>query len=224
MQQKLSHDWVLSIDQAYELQRKLAEKVTIADRLSSVGLVAGVDVAYDKNTDELVAGVAVLELATLSLVEFVWSRAKQKFPYVPGLFSFRELPAVVESLHKLTSSPDLFVCDGQGIAHPLRFGLASHLGVIYDVPSIGCAKTRLFGEYSEPDQHRGAFSYLVDNGEKLGAVLRTQTGVKPVFVSPGHKVSIKTAVEFVLALTPNYRLPETTRKADQLVRSKLKEP
>ena len=119
-------------------------------------------------------------------------------------------------------APDLFVCDGQGIAHPRRFGLASHLGVLFDIPSIGCAKTKLLGEFVEPEVMRGAYSYLFDKDEYVGSVLRTQSNVKPVFVSPGHRVSIESSVEYVLKLSPNYRLPETTRMADQLVRQQLK--
>ncbi|HAG94505.1 MAG: deoxyribonuclease V [Pseudomonadales bacterium] len=222
MKTKFSHDWELSPDEAYYLQCELSSMVKVYDDFSEINTVAGVDVAYDKEANELVAGIVVIDLDSFDVIDSNWARAKQNFPYVPGLFSFRELPSIIKCLRDIKIAPDLFVCDGQGIAHPRRFGLASHLGVLFDIPSIGCAKTKLLGEFVEPEVMRGAYSYLFDKDEYVGSVLRTQSNVKPVFVSPGHRVSIESSVEYVLKLSPNYRLPETTRMADQLVRQQLK--
>ncbi len=144
------------------------------------------------------------------------------FPYVPGLFSFRELPPVIQAFSQIKTTPQLVVCDGQGVAHPRRFGLACHLGVLYDMPTIGCGKTRLCGEYIEPAPERGSFSPLMEQTDIIGSVLRTQTNVKPIFVSVGHKISLPTANQIVLQLATKYRLPETTRQADQLVNKTLK--
>lgn len=138
-----------------------------------------------------------------------------------SLFSFRELPPLMKAFEKLQTVPQLIVCDGQGIAHPRRFGLASHVGLLYDIPAIGCGKTRLLGEYAQPDSHRGACSPLLDEGEIVGAVLRTQADTKPVFVSVGHGISLPTACEWITRLAPKYRLPETTRQVDQLVNKAL---
>jgi deoxyribonuclease V len=187
-----------------------------------VRTVAGVDVAYAKEENRLVAAVAVLNAQTLALLQVESYAGEATFPYVPGLFSFRELPAVLEALKKLASPPDLLVCDGHGLAHPRRFGLACHLGVSTGIPTIGCAKTRLLGEYEPLGPTRGDYQNMMDNGEVIGRALRTQTGKNPVFVSVGHKVSLDTATEWALRLAPTYRLPETTRAADHAVNTLLR--
>jgi len=222
MQPTINHPWVLSENDALHLQNQLATKVIKEDRLNEIRYIAGIDVAYAKESDKLVAAVIILNAATLKVIETVVAEDKTQFPYIPGLFSFRELPPLIKAFAKLKNTPDLIVCDGQGIAHPRRFGLASHLGVIFDVPTIGCGKTRLLGEYKDPGTTRGDAAPLVDNGEVIGNVLRTQNGVKPIYVSIGHRISLKTACEYVLRLSPKYRLPETTRQADQAVRKALK--
>lgn len=203
--------------EAEAFQRAWAREVEAEDRLGEVARVAGVDVAYEKGGDRVFAAVVVLDARTLAPVEQATHVARAAFPYVPGLFSFRELPPLVECFRALRQVPDLVVCDGQGRAHPRRFGLACHLGVLFDVPSIGCAKTRLVGEHAEPASVRGSEAALVDEGERVGTVLRTRDGVRPVIVSVGHRVSLATARDWVLRLTPRFRLPETTRAADQLV-------
>ena len=180
--------------------------------------IAGLDVAYDKHSDRLAAAVVVLDAATLAVREELVVIGRVAFGYVPGLFAFRELPALIEALERLRCEPDVLVCDGHGIAHPRRFGLACHLGVLTDLPAIGVAKTLLTGTYEEPGQERGAWRPLCDEGEIIGRILRTRTGVKPVFVSVGHKVNLDDACRYVLDLCPKYRLPETTRRADQLSR------
>lgn len=222
MKPVIDHSWDLSEEEAFVLQRELALKVVRKDKIGEIKLVAGVDVAYQKDGDRLVAAVVILDAETLEIVETATAEDIERFPYIPGLFSFRELPPLIKAFAKLQHTPDLVVCDGQGLAHPRRFGLACHLGVIFDVPTVGCGKTRLLGEHQEPDTTRGAVAPLVDHSEVIGNVLRTQTNVNPIYVSIGHRVSLTTACEWVLKLAPKYRLPETTRQADQVVRTTLK--
>ncbi|OWA33320.1 endonuclease V [Saccharibacillus sp. O16] len=222
MQPVFQHPWTLSEEEAITLQKELAARVRLTDPESlHIRYAAGVDVAYDTDDDRLVAAVVILDAHSLEVVETASAVGRPSFPYIPGLFSFREIPPVLQAFEKLEIVPDLIVCDGQGIAHPRRFGLASHLGMLLDTPSIGCGKTRLIGEYEEPASIRGSSSQLIDQGEVVGHVLRTQDQVKPVFVSPGHLVSLETACAWVLKLAPRYRLPETTRQADQQVRREL---
>lgn len=213
----------MSSEDAIKEQEVLRKQVIFSDQLPPViTYVAGVDVAYEKDGDRVVAAVAVLNAVTLEIIEVSTYQDKVSFPYIPGLFSFRELPPLLNALEKISIKPDLIVCDGQGIAHPRRFGLASHLGVVTGIPTIGCGKTRLIGEYEEPETARGSFSNLIDNGEIVGRVLRTQDSINPIFVSVGHKISLETATQWVLKLSPNYRLPETTRAADHAVNTALK--
>lgn len=223
MQPAIHHSWDISEQEAIALQRDLASKVVRADELDPVKLVAGVDVAYSKHNNTLVAAVVVLDAASGELVETVTIQDQELFPYVPGLFSFRELPPIIKAFEQLSSTPQLVVCDGQGLAHPRRFGLACHLGVLFDIPTIGCGKSRLIGQETEPGKERGAMTPLVDEDEVIGAALRTQTGIKPIYVSIGHKISLSTACQWVLELSPNYRLPETTRLSDQAVRKVIKD-
>lgn len=218
-----THDWSLSESDAMALQARLASQVITSDQFERIERIAGVDVAYRKDSNQLVAAVSVIDAHTLAVIESATIVDQATFPYIPGLFSFRELPALVSAFAKLKYSPDLVVCDGQGLAHPRRFGLACHLGLVFDIPSIGCGKTRLVGEFSDPGLARGAQSSLIDHHEVVGKVLRTQDNVKPVYVSIGHRVSLDTACDWVLALAPKYRLPETTRQADQLVNATLKQ-
>jgi deoxyribonuclease V len=222
MEQAITHPWSLSESEALDLQRQMATRVERNDRLSDVHTIAGVDVAYDKHSDRLIAAAVVLDAESLTVIEQATAEDVAQFPYIPGLFSFRELPPIAKALRKLQLTPDLIVCDGQGIAHPRRFGLACHLGVLFDVPTIGCSKTRLIGEAEPPEKQRGAIAPLVDQGEIVGSVLRTQNGINPVFVSIGHRVSLSLACEWILRLSPKHRLPETTRQADQAVRAILK--
>ncbi|GAA2873764.1 endonuclease V [Streptosporangium fragile] len=183
--------------------------------------VAGVDVAYDG--DRLAAAVVVLDGTTLEVIEEVAVGGRVAFDYVPGLLAFRELPALLDALDRLAVAPDLVVCDGYGLAHPRRFGLACHLGVLTGLPTIGVGKTAFVGTYDEPGPARGSRTDLLLDGDVVGRVLRTRDGVKPVFVSTGHRVDLDTACRNVLNLTPRYRLPETTRAADRLSRRALTE-
>lgn len=219
------HAWPVTPDQADEIQdrlRPLLEPATPGPQ--TITTVAGLDVAYaEGGSDRLAAAVVVLDAATLEIVEESVVHGTTAFGYVPGLFAFRELPALVEALERLTVTPDLLVCDGHGLAHPKRFGLACHLGVLTGLPSIGVGKTRLLGSFEPPGEQRGAASPLTDDGEVIGRVLRTQTGVNPVFVSVGNRIDLDSACRHVLTLSPLYRLPETTRQADRSCRRALRD-
>ncbi|MCC6610814.1 MAG: deoxyribonuclease V [Burkholderiales bacterium] len=198
------------------LQLELAGRVVRQDRIGEVRRVCGIDVGFEEDGAVTRAAVAVLAFPGLELVEHATARRKTRFPYVPGLLSFREIPAVLEALAQLRIRPDLALCDGQGIAHPRRCGLASHIGLAAGLPSIGVAKTRLIGEHRAPRDRRGAWVPLLDAGETIGAVLRTRAGVKPLYVSIGHRVSLPSAIAYVMACCTRYRLPETTRWAHRL--------
>lgn len=207
----------LSPAEAVAFQERYAGLVETADRLPElIRRVAGVDVAYDRVTDRLFAAVVVLAFPNLELIETATHVDRVTFPYLPGLFSFREFPPLAKALEKLSQPPDLLVCDGQGVAHPRRFGLACHVGVAFDIPAIGCAKDRLIGDFDPPGEERGVTSPMIDNGETIGAALRTQNGIKPVFVSVGHRVSLTTACAWILRLTTSYRQPEPIRAANHL--------
>lgn len=206
----------LSVEQAKEQQRRWADEVELADRLGEVRHVAGTDVAYEKAGDRLFAAVVVLDVATLEVVAESTHVDRARFDYVPGLFSYRELPPLLACFEALSLDPDLVVVDGQGTAHPRCFGLACHLGLVLDVPTIGCAKTPLI-QGEAPGPKRGDTALVGRDGRVLGAALRTRDDVKPVYVSTGHRVSLETALEWVLRLAPRYRQPETTRAADQRV-------
>ena len=219
---KLNHSWNLSVEEAELLQKEYAGKVVASDGFhSEIQTVAGVDVAYETNTESLVAAVVIIRYPSFEIIESVTVKDAVNFPYVPGLFSFREIPPIIKAFAKLESTPDLIVCDGHGFAHPRRFGLACHLGVLFDVPTIGCAKTNLLGRYVKTGNKRGAFEDIVDKGEVVGRIVWTRDDVNPVYVSIGHRISLPTACQWILRLTPRYRLPETTRKADQAANKKL---
>lgn len=211
-----------SVAEAVAVQEELRPLVDlVGPGPSTPATVAGLDVAYGQGGDLLAAAVTVLDAGTLEVVDSAVSVGEPAFDYVPGLFAFRELPALLTALDRLSVLPDLLVCDGHGLAHPRRFGLACHLGVVTGLPAIGVGKTPLVGTWDPPAAERGAWSPLRDGGDVVGRVLRTQDGVKPVFVSVGHRMSLENATAQVLALAPRYRLPETTRTADRLSRDAL---
>ena len=216
MKARSLHGWDLTPREAIALQTELRGRVERKDRIGAVRRIAGVDVGFEQDGRVTRAAVAVLEYPGLALVEQVVVRVATTFPYVPGLLSFREAPAVLAAFERIRIAPDLILYDGQGIAHPRRFGIASHVGLLLDCPSIGVAKSRLVGEHRMPATRRGAWTPLRDAGEVIGAVLRTRVGVKPLYVSIGHRVSLETAVRWTLACTTRYRLPETTRWAHRL--------
>ncbi len=216
MQFEPRHPWEVTPKQAIAIQQQLRKEVITEDRFGELRRVAGVDAGLEQNNTITRAAVAVLGLPDLQLLDSAIARLPTSFPYVPGLLSFREVPAVLEAIEQLSTPPDLLLCDGQGIAHPRRFGIASHLGVLTGIPSIGVAKTRLIGVHEPVPDARGAWVPLWDQGEVIGAVLRTRRGVKPIYVSIGHCVSLETAIDYVMRCTTKYRLPETTRWAHRL--------
>lgn len=221
---KPPHSWLVRPERARRIQEALAGRVRLRGSGRGWRYFAGVDAAFSVSKDECIAGIVLWDAADEQIVEEQVCRRVLRFPYVPGLLSFREAPAVLGALRKLRREPDAIICDGQGLAHPRRFGLACHVGVLVDRPTIGCAKSVLVGTFQPPGPTRGATSALTHRGERIGTALRTQDGVKPVFVSVGHRVSLTAAVNAVLRLATRFRLPEPTRLADRLVARAKSEP
>ena len=235
MQIKDLHNWNLSYSQARGLQEKLASRVQFVPIKKNLKIITGLDCAFSKDGKKIIASVIVLRLPDFTVIETTSATRKVTFPYIPGLLSFREAPVCIAAVKKIRSAPDVFIIDGQGIAHPRRLGLAAHLGLFFDKPTIGCAKSRLTGRFEEPPLEKGNYSLLKDtriitsheqrmtSDETIGAVVRTRTNVKPVFVSVGNKCLLRDAIEMSLACTTRYRLPEPTRLAHQFVsKQKLK--
>ena len=218
MQPQFSFPFEVTHEEAIKIQNELSNSVIKRDVFSNnIRLVAGIDVAYSKTDTCLYAGIVVLDATTFQTIETSTFIGTSVFPYYPGLFAFRELPSIIEAMKKLTYVPDIVICDAQGIAHPRRFGLASHFGLLYDIPTIGCGKTLMIGNYHSMVLSRGSFTPLIDNGEEIGYALCTQDDVKPLFVSVGHRISLRTAKEWVLRLANKYRQTEPIRRANQLV-------
>ncbi|GAA3082974.1 endonuclease V [Streptomyces roseofulvus] len=217
--------WPADEETALDVQRELRERLVLDEEgpAAGEGHVTGLDVAYDDERDLVAAAAVVLDAGTLEVVERATAVGRVSFPYVPGLLAFREIPTVLAALDALAADPGLLVCDGYGLAHPRRFGLASHLGVLTGRPAIGVAKNPFTFAYDRPGPDRGDFAPLRADGEEVGRALRTRSGVKPVFVSVGHRISLDNACAHTLALTPRYRIPETTRHADALCRRALQE-
>lgn len=209
------HRWNLTPRAAIALQQRLRERVARipTHRLPANPLAAGTDVSCDPHSDRIVAIVVLMALPGCDVVETQTVVAKAKFPYVPGLLSFRELPVLLRCFRKLRHTPDVVMADGHGLAHPRRFGIASHLGLILDLPALGCAKSILCGKHAPLGIERGATAALSDRGETIGCALRTRRGVRPVYVSVGHKLNLAAAVDLVLRCAPRFRLPEPTRQA-----------
>ncbi len=214
MNLKAPHRWDVSPQEAMEIQRRLRDQVITETTFDRLETIAGVDCGF--HDDRARAAVVVLDYEHLRPVDQAVAEIPVPFPYVPGLLSFRETPAILEALGKLRVEPDLLILDGHGYAHPRRLGLACHVGVITDVPAIGCAKSRLVGEHAEPPTKAGNWVPLYDAGEVIGAVVRSRTDVSPIFVSIGHRVDLETAVRVVLHCCTKYRLPETTRYAHRV--------
>lgn len=218
MEFKQLHSWNVNYKKAIQIQEILRNSLILKKPQVKVHKVAGTDVSFDKRGDRFFAGVVVHEIKSeLEKIEEVTVTGRVKFPYIPGLLSFREAPILLRAFRKLKTNPDVILFDGQGIAHPRNFGLASHIGLILNKPSIGCAKSLLVGEYGEVGNKIGAYSKLVFNNKVVGAVLRTKINTKPVFVSPGHKVNLAFAVRIVLETGCGYRIPEPIRQAHILV-------
>jgi deoxyribonuclease V len=211
------HSWPTTVEEAITIQETLQNQVITIDVLKEpIKYVAGVDMGFLEDGTMSRAAVAVLSFPDLQVVETSLAYRPTTFPYIPGFLSFREIPALLDALEKIQTIPDIILCDGQGIAHPRRFGIACHLGLIVDIPTIGVAKSLFIGKYEELPEAKGSWQPLIHKKETIGAVLRTRTGVKPLYVSSGHRISLPTAIDYVLRCTPKYRLPETTRIADKL--------
>ena len=208
------HRWDVSPSEAMEIQQQLRSRVSMERTVGQVNTMAGVDVSFKGEVAR--AAIVVLSYPELTPLDYSLADLPAEFPYIPGLLAFREAPAVLAALEKLKTEPDLFIFDAQGLAHPRRMGLATHLGVVIDRPSIGCAKSRLCGSHHEPGPERGSYTYLYDEDEVIGAVVRTKTDVNPLYVSIGHKVDLSTAIEYVVNCCTGYRLPETTRYAHRV--------
>lgn len=215
MQALVLHPWRVSYREAVAIQQSLRARLRLEPLSGRVRLVAGTDVAYSRPTHRMYAAVVVLALPTLEVVELSQAASRARFPYIPGLFTFREVPPLLKAFRRLRTEPDALLFDGHGLAHPRRFGLACHAGVLLGKPSVGSAKSRLVGEHGRVGPERGDFAELVFEGDTVGAALRTRRGVKPVYVSAGHRVDLRSAIDLVLATTRRYRIPEPIRLAHQ---------
>ncbi len=213
MNVKKLHPWKVSYKEAVRIQNDLRKQLILRKEFVNPGLVAGADVSYSKKNARFYAMVIVFKFPELIPIEEITATRSVEFPYIPGLLSFREAPVLLEAFKKIKNIPDVVIVDGQGIAHPRGLGLASHLGLILDLPTVGCAKSRLTGQYQEVADKAGSYEFLRINGRVMGAVLRTKKGVKPVFISPGHRIDLTSSIELVLKTTKGYRLPEPTRQA-----------
>lgn len=199
------------IEKAIALQERLRKKVVCKNRFDGIRTVAGVDISI--KGEHARAAIVLLSFPDLGIIEKATADRPVEFPYIPGFLAFREIPSILDAFGKLKSPPDLLIVDGQGYAHPRRFGLACHLGVELDLPAIGCGKTRLIGKHREPGNRKGSRAALRDKGEMIGSVLRTRNGVKPVYISIGHRIDLRTAIRYVLKSCTKYRLPEPIRAA-----------
>ena len=216
------HPWEMTPAEARQIQNELCNQVISQDRFGDIKTVAGVDLGFKKDIAR--ASVVVLSFPELQLIDGVLVESPVPFPYIPGLLSFRETPPLLKAFTQLKTEPDLIIADGQGIAHPRRFGIASHLGLILDRPTIGCAKSRLWGRHKHPKNEAGSIEYLYDKNEIIGAAVRTRSNVSVVYVSVGHRISLDSAIRLTLACCGRYRLPETTRYAHQAAAGQIALP
>ena len=217
MELRLETRWNLTPRAAMRLQESLRELVELQDRFGDIRYVAGADMAFDPETEVAFAGVIVYRFPGLEEVERRMARRKLRFPYVPGLLSFRESPVLLAAFARLRTEPDLILIDGHGRAHPRRFGIACHIGILFDKPTIGCAKSRLVGEHQEPGAVAGSTTPLMLESERIGEVLRTRDHVRPIYVTTGHRVSLDSAVGLVRQCVDGFRIPKPTREADHYV-------
>lgn len=214
---KQLHDWNQTPREAVQLQKQLREQVRLAPLAREIKTIAGADISFNKFEPTVYAGIVVLSFPELEVIEEAGVVSETRFPYVPGLLSFRETPSVLEAWSQLKTEPDALMLDGQGLAHPRRVGIACHIGLMIERPTLGCAKSVLVGKYEEPERERGAWSQMVDKGEVVGAAVRTKRNVQPVFVSPGHLIDLEGAIDLALRTDGGYRQPEPTRRAHLLV-------
>jgi deoxyribonuclease V len=209
------HSWNVSVEEAVQIQEALKDRIILKKTFSKVKTIGGGDVAYSRNENLLFGAIVVHSFPEMEILDAATADGKISFPYIPGLLSFREGPILIKAFQRLRLRPDIMIYDGQGIAHPRRIGLASHMGLWLDLPSIGCAKTPLLHEFISPGPSRGSFEWIRREGKKIGAVLRTKDGVKPLFVSPGHQIDLLTSNQLILKSCRGFRFPEPLRKAHQ---------
>jgi deoxyribonuclease V len=214
------HSWQIDIKRAKEIQKELSSQVSLDNECLDPRYIAGTDISSSRYGNLGTASVFVLRFPELDIVETQTAEGELRFPYIPGFLSFREVPLVIDAFQKLSIKPDLIIADGQGIAHPRRFGLASHIGILLDIPAIGCAKSRLCGQHEPVSKNAGSFIDLMDNDEIIGAVVRTKDNVKPVYVSIGHRIDQVSAIQWVIKCCQGYRLPEPCRLAHILAGKK----
>lgn len=222
----MQFSWTAPSDaaEAIAIQQALRSRVVLSNDHGALKTIVGIDVGYDPARNISHAAIVRMEMEDLRPIESIRAELPTEFPYIPGLLSFREIPVILSALGKLQSPPDLLMVDGQGIAHPRRLGIAAHLGVLLDLPAVGIAKSRLTGAYHPPAEAKGSQSPLTDKGERIGTVLRSKQGCLPLFISPGHRMDQETAVALALRCLTRYRLPEPTRLADKLSKTKGKAP
>jgi deoxyribonuclease V len=211
------HPWKVSPQEAIHIQTKLQKKVILTSGLDQIKRIAGADISYSRETKKAYGAIIIFSFPELEILETEFAVEEVGFPYIPGLLTFREGPVLLKACELVKDAPDVIIFDGQGIAHPRRIGLATHLGILLDRPTIGCAKSKLTGRYSEPDDAAGSYTFLKEGDEIIGAVVRARKGIKPLFVSSGYRINLASAIEIVLKCIRGYRLPEPTRQAHLLV-------
>jgi len=210
------HSWNVSIEEAIRIQERLRDRLVLKKDFAQIKTIGGADVAYSWDKDLLCGAIAILSYPEMNPIEHATAYGKISFPYIPGLFSFREGPILVKAFRGLRLKPDLMIFEGHGIAHPRGLGLASHMGLWFDIPSIGCAKTPLLSRHVSPSNLKGSLRWVYQGGQKVGAVLRTRQGVKPVFISPGHRIDLMSSIKIILQTCRRFRIPEPLRLAHQL--------
>jgi deoxyribonuclease V len=215
------HSWKVSVEEAIQIQEALKNRIIVKKTFSKIKTIGGGDVAYSKSGNLLFGAIVVFSFPQMEILDTATSDGKVSFPYIPTLLSFREGPVLAKTFQKLRVNPDVMIYDGQGIAHPRGMGLASHMGLWFDLPSIGCAKTPLLDEFISPGSFRGSFEWIRRKGKKVGAVLRTKENVKPLFVSPGHRIDLLTGIRLILESCRGFRIPEPLRRAHQLSRKTM---
>ncbi|MGA2315620.1 MAG: endonuclease V [Thermodesulfobacteriota bacterium] len=218
---KKLHSWNVSVEEAIQIQEALKDRIILKKTFSKVRTMGGGDVAYSKNENRLFGAIVILSFPDMEILDMATADGKIPFPYIPTLLSFREGPILIKTFQRLKIKPNIMIFDGQGIAHPRGMGLASHMGLWLNLPSIGCAKTALLDEFISPGPSKGSYEWIRREGKKVGAVLRTKENVKPLFISPGHRIDLSTSIQLLLESCRGFRIPEPLRKAHQLSRSML---
>ena len=212
------HSWKVNVEEAMQIQESLRDRVILQNTFNDVTTIGGADVGYSRDKNFLYAAIVILSFPEMETLEIANAHGKIPFPYIPGLLSFREGPILIKAFRKLNLKPDVMIFEGQGIAHPRGFGLASLMGLWLDLPSIGCTKTPLLSDFIYPGASKGSFELIRRGGEKVGVALRTKENVKPIFISPGHRINLDTSMKIILTTCTKFRIPEPLRKAHQLSR------